>query len=168
MYGEAFIDEQDSEGLSEAKTFNEYTSQAQEQWLFNGSFFLNSSSFRDHLNKQRRLQTSVDTNAITNPVFCLSLGTSMMFTIENPSHYPVYLKDSVMNSNPTFDYGQFLVLQTSMKYKIAQNSTEASIFAFTFTEAGSYVFADASDYNKIMLVKVLDQGESCQDSDRYI
>ena len=51
MYGEAFIDEQDSEGLSEAKTFNEYTSQAQEQWLFNGSFFLNSSSFRDHLNK---------------------------------------------------------------------------------------------------------------------
>lgn len=92
----------------------------------------------------------------------------MLFTISDPTHYPVYLKDSVMNSNPSFDYGQFLILETSMKYKIASNSTVASLFAFTFTDAGSYVFADASDYNKIMLVKVMDNGETCSDTDRYI
>jgi hypothetical protein len=34
----------------------------------------------------------------------------MVFTIRDPTHYPVYLKDSVMNSNPSFDYGAFLIL----------------------------------------------------------
>jgi hypothetical protein len=34
----------------------------------------------------------------------------MVFTITDPTHYPVYLKDSVMNSNPSFDFGAFLVL----------------------------------------------------------
>jgi hypothetical protein len=29
----------------------------------------------------------------------------MLFSIRDPRHYPVYLKDSVMNSNPGFDYG---------------------------------------------------------------
>ena len=69
----------------------------------------------------------------------------MLFTIRDPKHYPVYLKDSIMNSNPSFDYGQFLILATQMKTKQAQNSTAASIFAFTFTVSGSYVFVDASD-----------------------
>lgn len=73
-----------------------------------------------------------------------------------------------MNSNPSFDYGQFLILQTQMKYKIATNNTQASIFAFTFTESGSYVFVDAFDQNKIMIVKVQDNGETCSDPDRYI
>ena len=29
----------------------------------------------------------------------------MLFTIEEPKHYPVYMKQSVLNSNPGFDYG---------------------------------------------------------------
>eukprot|EP00347_Sterkiella_histriomuscorum_P024098 403332318 len=127
----------------------------------------NDMALRDH-DGQRYLQTSANTNAITNPVFCISMGTSMLFTISDPTHYPVYLKDSVMNSNPSFDYGQFLILETSMKYKIASNNTKASLFAFTFTDGGSYLFADAGDFNKVMLVKVMESGETCSDSDRYI
>ena len=69
----------------------------------------------------------------------------MLFTIRNAKHYPVYLKDSVMNSNPNFDYGQFLILADQMKTKMSQNDTKPSIFAFTFTSQGAYVFIDSSD-----------------------
>jgi len=29
----------------------------------------------------------------------------MMFSIPTPYHYPVYMRDSVLNNNPSFDYG---------------------------------------------------------------
>lgn len=58
----------------------------------------------------------------------------------DPYHYPVYMKDSVLNSNPNFDYGSFIDLATEMKRKQAQNLTTASMFAFTFKDSGSYIF----------------------------
>ncbi len=50
-----------------------------------------------------------------------------------------------MNSNPSFDYGQFLILADQMKTKAVYNITKPSLFAFTFTVKGSYVFTDSSD-----------------------
>jgi len=66
---------------------------------------LTESEIAPNHKKDRNLQSLVDTRAILNPVFCLDAGESMLFTISDPYHYPVYLKDSVMNSNPSFDYG---------------------------------------------------------------
>jgi hypothetical protein len=57
----------------------------------------------------------------------------MLFSIRDPRHYPAYLKDSVMNSNPSFDYGQFLILADQMKTKLSYNDTKSYIFAITFT-----------------------------------
>lgn len=98
----------------------------------------------------RLLQTTTDVDytekSLRNPVMCLGRGDSMTFTIRDPRHYPVYLKDSVMNSNPSFDFGAFLLLADSMNNRVANNDTSVSLFAFTFTTAGSYVFVDASDY----------------------
>lgn len=71
--------------------------------------------------------------ALRNPVMCVAKGDSMVFTIRDPHHYPVYLKDSVMNSNPSFDYGSFLILADQMNTKASMNSTNPSLFAFTFT-----------------------------------
>jgi hypothetical protein len=51
-----------------------------------------------------------DTAAVANPVYCLVAGSSFLFTISDPKHYPVYLRDSVLNTNPDFDYGAFLKL----------------------------------------------------------
>eukprot|EP00347_Sterkiella_histriomuscorum_P018896 403343756 len=138
--------------------FSDFKDQSQDNYI----------TLKNEYGGQRILQTSANTNGITNPVFCINIGTSKLFTISDPTHYPVYLKGSVMNSNPSFDYGQFLILETSMKYKIAFNITKASLFAFTFTEGGSYLFSDASNFNKIMIVKVMESGETCSDSDRYI
>jgi len=92
----------------------------------------------------------------------------MLFQIRDPRHYPVYLKDSVMNSNPSFDYGQFLILADQMKTKLAYNDTKQSLFAFTFTQKGSYVFTDSADSEQLMIVRVAGSGETCPDPDRYI
>ena len=117
----------------------------------------------------RLLATSqVSTTSIKNPVICINTGDSMMFTITSPAHYPVYLKDSVLNSNPAFDYGAFLVLATQMTYKSTNNNTDPSFFSFTFTSGGTYLFTDSSDSSQLLLLKVAATGESCADSDRYI
>lgn len=92
----------------------------------------------------------------------------MMFSIPSPYNYPVYLKDSVLNSNPYFDYGEFSNLKKEMERKAAKNDISPSIFSFTFTEPGSYVFRDAQDVNKLLVVSVKGKGENCGDPDRYI
>jgi hypothetical protein len=55
------------------------------------------------------------------------------------------MKDSVMNSNLAFDYGAFIELESEMNRKQAQGDITPSVFTFTFTESGNYVFQDASD-----------------------
>ena len=46
-----------------------------------------------------------------------------------------------------------------MKNLQALNSTERTLFAQTFNEPGSYLFADSLDVYKIMLVKVVGESE---------
>ncbi len=55
------------------------------------------------------------------------------------SHYPVYIKDHLFNTNPTFDYGDF----TQLEYYIAETNVTFYTFGVTFSEAGTYVVADA-------------------------
>ena len=120
-------------------------------------------------NRRRMLATTeVSSNSIKNPVVCVAVSDSMLFSIASPYHYPVYLKDSVLNSNANFDYGQFLALAQQMTTKQAKNNTSPSLFAFTFSQSGSYVFTDATDTTQLMLVRVTDAFESCPDPDRYI
>lgn len=75
----------------------------------------------------------------------------MLFEINSPDHYPIYLKDSLVNSNPAFDFGQFKDLENTMKgLQNADPAVDDSFatpyyFGFTFTESGNYVFADAAD-----------------------
>jgi hypothetical protein len=33
-----------------------------------------------------------------------------LFTIADPRHYPEYMKDSTMNTNPEFDFSAFIEL----------------------------------------------------------
>lgn len=102
--------------------------------------------FYFHESEHRMLATTDASSAsLQNPVMCVAAGNSMVFTITDPLHYPVYLKDSVMNSNANFDYGAFLILADQMNTKAANNVTTPSLFTFTFQSAGSYVFADSSN-----------------------
>jgi len=49
-----------------------------------------------------------------------------------------------------------------------KNVTDPVIFTFTFTEAGTYVFQDAANDKKIMIISVKGLGEECADPDRYV
>lgn len=55
-----------------------------------------------------------------------------------------------------------------MKKKIASENFTPTIFAFTFNNAGTYVFNDAADKQKIMIITVKGPGEECADSNRYV
>ena len=102
-----------------------------------------SDLLMEHVN-HRRLQVS--TNAkIFNPVYCIKEQDSFMFAIENSSHFPVYMKNSVMNNNDVFDYGAFQVLEEEMLRQKANKDETPSIFSFTFKQEGSYVFKDAAN-----------------------
>ena len=91
-----------------------------------------------------------------------------MFTITDPTHYPVYMKDSVMNNNPTFDYGSFLDLATEMNRKSANGDLTPSLFSFTFMYTGNYVFHDAASDTNLMIVSVKGPGLSCPSKDAYL
>jgi len=91
-----------------------------------------------------------------------------MFNIENPQAYPKYQKNSVMNTNLKFDYGAFKDLQTEMERKQSQGDTSGSIFTFTFTVAGNYVFEMSNDPSQLLIVTVKGAGENCADPDRYL
>jgi hypothetical protein len=93
---------------------------------------------------------------------CLQLGETLVFGISDQSHYPQYDKDSLLNSNPDFDYGPFLELEEM----IEDGGATISNFAYTFREAGRYAFVDADDTDNLLLVTVMDIGEQC--SDPYI
>ena len=68
-----------------------------------------------------------------------------MFSIEDPTHFPVYMKNSVMNTNDAFDFGAFQVLEEEMLRQAAIKDFTPSIFSFTFVKEGTYVFNDAAN-----------------------
>jgi hypothetical protein len=67
-----------------------------------------------------------------------------MFQIDDPKHYPVYMRQSVMNTNLDFDFGAFLNLAVEMERKAAESDETPSLFSFTFVEGGTYVFHDVT------------------------
>ena len=60
------------------------------------------------------------------------------------SNYPVYQRDNLFNSNPTFDYGDF----EELEYYILNTNVTYNSFAYVFSEAGTYVFADSQDASR--------------------
>ncbi|KDO27716.1 hypothetical protein SPRG_22196, partial [Saprolegnia parasitica CBS 223.65] len=103
--------------------------------------------------QRRRLTAST---GILNPMLCLQKSDSVLFSISGAS-YPVYMKDSLMNTNPSFDYGPFRSLQEAM----ASNASIVSAFAYTFTAAGTYVFALSNNSAALTIVTVMETGVKC-------
>ena len=55
-----------------------------------------------------------DFDKLNNPIYCLTVNETFLFTISNNDHYPQYFKDSTLNTNKDFDYGAFLDLRDQM------------------------------------------------------
>jgi hypothetical protein len=54
-------------------------------------------------------------NSIKNPVICMPQGSALLFDNLSVKNYPVYQKDSLINTNPAFDFSKFLLLADTLK-----------------------------------------------------
>jgi hypothetical protein len=59
--------------------------------------------------------------------------------IPSDGNYPVYNKDSILNTNPKFDYGPFL----NLAQMINVQKVNVSTFSYVFNDVGTYVFSNA-------------------------
>ncbi|XP_071497013.1 uncharacterized protein [Diadema antillarum] len=115
---------------------------------------------------RRRLmavQSTTGVSGIENPLFCLELEDMLLFrvTIDHSnrslSNYPVYVKDHLFNTNPTFDYSEF----RDLRFYVINTNVSITFFAHVFTEPGRYVFADAQEPSWEIIVAVQEQDVSC-------
>jgi hypothetical protein len=133
------------------------------QGVFNPSIDIFAQGSTSSSRRQSTSSSSSTSNSsaktIQNPVVCLNYGDSMVFDISDPSrtHFPVYLKDNLLNTNPDFDYTAFRTLADNIK---SPNLT-LSVFIFTFTDPGVYVFGDNANERQITIIRVAKPNEVC-------
>ena len=132
------------------------------------------------------MQYDEDYPVIRNPVLCATAGSAVLFGDITPAHYPVYQKNSLLNTNDEFDFGAFVQLGADMAAaeevcrdpETQQDCGDSSdsdsdeehcgctegcacAFAFAFTEAGIYVFRDSSSAAKETIIAIMAQGATC-------
>ena len=86
---------------------------------------------------------------ISNPIICKTLGSAILWENLSPEKYPIYVKDSLLNTNDDFDFGEFEELPDLL------SSTNAEAFVFTFTQPGIYVFSDSRNQAKQMILAIM-------------
>jgi hypothetical protein len=59
-------------------------------------------------------------------------GSAILFENLSPKNYPVYQKESLLNTNPSFDFSKFLVLEKTLKNQTAKSTQNITKFVFTF------------------------------------
>lgn len=102
--------------------------------------------------------------SVTNPVVCITEGDILMFDVDSTkSSYPVYVSNSLLNTNTGFDYGSFLSLASNIL-----GGTSYSYFLFQFSASGIYVFENSVDTSQQMVVAVMGSSQKCPDSSEYI
>jgi len=93
---------------------------------------------------------------VANPVICKTVGSAILWENLSAEKYPIYEKDSLLNTNEEFDYGEF----NNLPLLLAQNDKITS-FVFTFTQTGSYVFTNSKNKAKQMIIAILGENEGC-------
>lgn len=102
--------------------------------------------------------TSID-RTLANPIICLNFGDAVLWDVSAPSrmHFPVYQKDNLLNTNPSFDYTAFRELSEKVR---APNLTVRT-FMYTFDSPGVYVFQDNANANSLQILRVVSPLERC-------
>lgn len=68
---------------------------------------------------------------------CIQPYDAISFQVSK-KHFPVYIRDSIYNTNKDFDYGAFVRLET----KMTSSGLNIDTFGFTFVDTGVFVFGD--------------------------
>ena len=102
----------------------------------------NSSSAR----RRRRAVSSLSFKGVANPTTCLTHGSHMIWKVSN-SDYPKYDRNSLYNTNPSFDDGPFQALEERHQLE----STKFELFAYKFDKEGVYVFTSSKKPENTMV-----------------
>lgn len=86
---------------------------------------------------------------------CKTLGAAILWEDLTPEKYPVYVKDSLLNTNDDFDFGEFVNLPTVLA------AGKVKGFVFTFTQPGVYTFANSLTPAKQMIIAVMGENQGC-------
>ena len=123
--------------------------------------FTQFSSTLSGFRRKRQTDNTTEVAEIDNPLLCLEIDEALVFTISpdgNGSyHYPVYIKDHLLNTNEGFDYGPFNQLANYI-----MTNLDVSNFVHVFDEAGTYVFADSILQENELIVRVMEDGTACE------
>lgn len=118
------------------------------------------------MSSRRHLQSLPDFNStavvISNPIVCMKSGDSIVFDVSD-LYFPVYVKDSLLNTNPNFDYSSFRELSSLLSRNITISS-----FAFTFKQNGTYVFRLSSQSVATTVIKVVPSSINCSTDSPYV
>ena len=80
------------------------------------------------------------------------------FTVNSSTKsYPVYMSNSLLNTNPSFDYSGFL----NLKRTVDAGTSTISVYVFTFNTAGTYVFMNSLDNYQQTIIKVVASTATC-------
>ncbi len=122
------------------------------------SYLAALSSNRSGTSSRRLLQASTD-SVINSPVVCIKAGSGILFDITTDSsgtHYPQYDRDSLLNTNPSFDFGRFIELRDQISSGSAPRA-----FYFSFSSPGIYAFSDVVTPSRQTIVGVVDPVLQC-------
>ena len=133
------------------------------------SAYLGSTSTTRLLEEDvKRLLATTTSTEISNPVICVHEGDSAVFEVDGGGHYPVYQKDSLLNSNPNFDYGAFKALAESVAAQMSVGDQTPQYFGYTFTTAGRYFFTDSINTETTLVVSVTKGSEQCASENAFL
>ena len=142
------------DGSSRTRSGDFETEDVEEPKSFDIAAFLKKGRSPTHSGisaRRRLLQSTGVTDAVISPaVMCLQLGETLMFDLVGEGSYPIYEKDNLLNTNANFDYGPFRELENT----VLSNGTSVSLFAFTFTQPGIYVFSDSQNSDQQTIIAV--------------
>lgn len=103
------------------------------------------------------------TPQITSPLVCIHQGQAVVFKVflnladRSKSNYPVYVREHLFNTNPTFDFSPFLEL----KRLVESTTYQVASLTHTFLNPGTYVFADAQNPQHLSVIVVQKDGSTC-------
>lgn len=115
---------------------------------------------KDYYSNSNRRRLDVTSEGISNALACINVGDTFVFSLSPKNNFPVYLKDSLLNTNKDFDYSAF----KELLWRMQSDQSDVSIFAFTFIDAGIYDFVDNADHNNHVIIVVKATSENCPSS----